>query len=46
MVFMGSTVVNGHAKVVVTEVGMHTKVGRISNMMLENESPATAIQKK
>ena len=46
MVFMGSTVVNGHAKVVVTEIGMHTKVGKIANMIIENESPETPIQKK
>ena len=46
MVFMGSTVVNGHAKVVVTEIGMDTKVGKIANMIMENESPETPIQKK
>lgn len=46
MVFMGSTVVNGHAKVVVTEIGMHTKVGKIANMIIQNESPETPIQKK
>ena len=46
MVFMGSTVVNGHARVVVTEVGMDTKVGKIANMIIENESPETPIQKK
>lgn len=46
MVFMGSTVVNGHAKVVVTEIGMGTKVGKIANMIMENESPETPIQKK
>ena len=46
MVFMGSTVVNGHAKVVVTEIGMDTKVGKIANMIIENDSPETPIQKK
>ncbi len=46
MVFMGSTVVNGHAKVVVTDIGMQTKVGKIANMIMENESPETPIQKK
>ena len=46
MVFMGSTVVNGHARVVVTEIGMDTKVGKIANMIIENESPETPIQKK
>ncbi len=46
MVFMGSTVVNGHAKVVVTEIGMDTKVGKIANMLIESEAPETPIQKK
>ena len=46
MAFMGSTVVNGHAKVVVTDIGMNTKVGKIANMIIENESPETPIQKK
>ena len=46
MVFMGSTAVNGHAKVVVTEIGMDTKVGKIANMLIESEAPETPIQKK
>ncbi len=45
MAFMASTVVNGHAKAVVTETGMRTTVGKIANMMIENEAPETPIQK-
>ncbi len=43
---MASIVVNGHGKAVVTETGMDTKVGKIANMMIENEAPETPIQKK
>lgn len=46
MAFMASIVVNGHGKAIVTETGMDTKVGKIANMMIENESPETPIQKK
>ncbi len=46
MVFMTSIVVNGHAKAIVTETGMDTKVGKIANMIIENEAPETPIQKK
>ena len=38
MVFMTSIVVNGHAKAIVTETGMDTKVGKIANMIIENEA--------
>ena len=44
--FMASIVVNGHAKAVVTETAMNTKVGKIANMIIENESPETPIQRK
>ena len=46
MAFMASTTVNGHGKAVVTEIGMKTEVGKIANMMIENEAPETPIQKK
>ena len=46
MGFMASIVVNGHGKAVVTETGMNTKVGKIANMIIENESPETPIQRK
>ncbi len=43
---MTSIVVNGHGKAIVTEIGMDTKVGKIANMMIEDEAPETPIQKK
>ncbi len=46
MAFMASIVVNGHGKAIVTETGMNTKVGKIANMIIENEAPETPIQKK
>ena len=46
MAFMSSIVVNGNGKAVVTETGMNTKVGKIANMIIENESPETPIQRK
>lgn len=46
LAFMATTVVNGHAKAVVTNTGMQTKVGTIAGMIIENESPETPIQKK
>ena len=46
MAFMASIVVNGHGKAVVTETGMNTKVGQIANMIMEDETPETPIQKK
>ena len=46
MAFMTSIVVNGHAKAIVTETGMNTRVGKIANMIIQNDSPETPIQKK
>ena len=46
MAYMASIVVNGHAKAIVTDTGMNTKVGQIANMMINDESPETPIQKK
>ena len=46
MAFMASIVVNGHAKAIVTETGMNTKVGKIANMIIQEESPETPIQRK
>ena len=46
MAFMTGIIVNGHGKAVVTETGMNTKVGKIANMIIEDESPETPIQKK
>ncbi len=44
--FMTSIVVNGHAKAIVTDIGMKTKVGNIANMIIQDEAPETPIQKK
>ena len=46
MVFSSSIVVNGHAEAIVTETGMKTKVGKIANMIIEDESPETPIQRQ
>ena len=46
LAFMATTVVNGHGKAIVTETGMNTRVGKIANMMIEDEPPETPIQKK
>ena len=46
MAFMGSIVVNGHGKAIVTETGMQTKIGKIAGMITEEKSPETPIQKK
>ena len=46
MAFMASIIVNGHAKAVVTDIGMNTKVGKIANMINTDKSPETPIQKK
>lgn len=46
LAFMASITVNGHGKAVVTETGMNTQVGQIANMIIEDESPDTPLQKK
>ena len=46
MAFMASIVVNGHGRAIVTEIGMDSKVGKIANMIIEDEAPETPIQKK
>ncbi len=46
MAFMASMVVNGHGKAVVTETGMNTKVGKIANMIMEDETPENTNTKK
>ena len=46
LAFATTIVVNGHGEAIVTEIGMDTKVGKIANMILTNESPETPIQKK
>lgn len=46
MAFMASIVVSGRGTAIVTETGMNTKIGQIANMIIEDESPETPIQKK
>lgn len=46
MVFMATIAVNGLGKAIVTETGMDTKVGKIANMIIDEEAPETPIQKK
>ena len=46
LAFMASTVVNGHGKAIVTNIGMNTNVGKIANMIIEDKTPETPIQKK
>lgn len=46
MVFSSTIIVNGHGEAIVTETGMNTKVGKIANMIIKDESPQTPIQKK
>ena len=45
MAFMASIVVGGHAKAIVVETGMNTKVGQIANMIIENEAPESVVIK-
>ncbi len=46
LAFATTIVTGGHAEAVVTETGMNTKVGKIANLIMNDESPETPIQKK
>ena len=46
MAFATTIVVNGHGEAIVTKTGMDTTVGKIANMIIEDEAPETPIQKK
>ena len=46
MAFGTTIITNGSAEAVVVETGMNTKVGKIANMIINDESPETPIQKK
>lgn len=46
MVLSGGYVLSGRGKVLVTETGMHTEVGRIAQMLSEEEENQTPLQKK
>lgn len=46
MVFAGTTATYGHARAVVTAVGMSTELGRIAGMLRTTKSPATPLQRE
>jgi len=46
MVYMGSTVVYGRGKAVVTDIGMNTQMGKIADALAKAEENETPLQKK
>lgn len=46
MAFATTMITNGHAKAIVTKIGMETRVGSIAKAIIEDEAPQTPIQKK
>lgn len=46
MVYMGTTIVSGKARAIVTETGMNTELGTIAGMVQETRREATPLQKK
>ncbi|MBD3361976.1 calcium-translocating P-type ATPase, SERCA-type [Candidatus Woesearchaeota archaeon] len=46
MVFSGTVVTSGRARVVVTATGMKTEIGKIAEMIQTTESPPTVLQKQ
>ena len=46
MVLSSSVVLNGHGTAIVTHTGLHTEIGSIAKMILEDTAPETPLQKK
>ena len=46
MVYMGSTIVYGHGKAVITGAGMDTEMGKIAHALTQAEEGKTPLQKK
>ncbi|KYO67837.1 calcium-translocating P-type ATPase, SERCA-type [Thermovenabulum gondwanense] len=46
MVFMGTLVISGRAKILITETGMNTEMGRIAHIIQSIEDKKTPLQKK
>ncbi len=46
MVYAGTSVASGRAKVIISETGMQTELGKIAGMIQEIEREATPLQKK
>ena len=46
MAYMGSTVVYGRGKIVITDTGMNTEMGKIAGVLAETEDEETPLQRK
>ncbi len=46
MCYMGSTVVYGRGKAVITATGMHTQMGKIADVLAQTEQEQTPLQRK
>ena len=44
MVFSGSFITNGRGKIVITDIGMHTEVGKIANLLHNTSAKRTPLQ--
>ncbi len=44
MVFSGSFITNGRGKIVITDIGMHTEVGKIANLLHHTTAKRTPLQ--